>query len=98
MGLARVAAALKIPTLIWVSIVGVVLSVPYSPLASTLNPWVAKVGLLPLITPVLAYAGVSLAKDMPVLKALGWRIVVVSLIANAGAFLAGAFIAHVLGG
>lgn len=98
MCLARVAAALKIPTLIWVSIVGVVVSVPYSPLASTLNPWVAKVGLLPLITPVLAYAGLSLAKDMPVLKALGWRIVVVSLIANAGAFLAGAFIAHVLGG
>ena len=93
----RLAEKLKIPSLIWVSLVGVVISVPISPLGATLNPLVNKVGLLPTVTPVLAYAGLSLAKDMPVLKALGWRIIVVSLLANAGAFLAGAIIAQLCG-
>ncbi len=96
--LAKAAAALKVPALIWVSIVAAVVALPISPLAATFNPLVAKVGILPLVTPVLAYAGLSLAKDLPVLKALGWRIVVVSLLANAGAFLAGAIIAQVFGG
>lgn len=98
MAIARVAKRLGVPALIWVSIVGVLLSVPYSPLAATVNPLVAKIGLLPLVTPVLAYAGLSLAKDLPILRALGWRIVVVSLLANAGAFLAGAVIAQFFGG
>ncbi|WP_082448289.1 DUF3100 domain-containing protein [Xylophilus sp. Leaf220] len=98
MAIARVARRLGVPALIWVSVVGVLLSVPYSPLAATVNPLVAKIGLLPLVTPVLAYAGLSLAKDLPILRALGWRIVVVSLLANAGAFLAGAVIAQFFGG
>ncbi len=96
--IARLAAALKVPALIWVSLVAALISLPVSPLAGTLSPLVGKVGILPLVTPVLAYAGLSLAKDLPVLKALGWRIVVVSLLANAGAFLAGAVIAQVFGG
>ena len=93
----KFARRLGIPAIIWVSLVGVLLSVPVSPLAETVNPWVARIGLLPLVTPVLAYAGLSLAKDLPVLRALGWRIVVVSLLANAGAFLAAAMIAQSVG-
>jgi hypothetical protein len=50
------------------------------------------------LTPVLAYAGLSLAKDPPVLRAWGWRIILVSLLANCGAFLAGAVIAQLFGG
>lgn len=98
MALSKIAHRLGVPALIWVSVVGVLLSMPYSPLAATVNPLVAKIGILPLVTPVLAYAGLSLAKDLPILKALGWRIVVVSLLANAGAFLAGAVIAQAFGG
>jgi len=98
MAIARVGRRLGVPSIIWVSIVGVLVSVPWSPLASTVNPLVAKIGILPVVTPVLAYAGLSLAKDMPVLKALGWRIILVSLLANAGAFLAGAVIAQMFGG
>lgn len=98
MAIAKVASRLGIPALIWVSIVGVLLSVPYSPVAATVNPLVAKIGILPLVTPVLAYAGLSLAKDIPILKALGWRIIVVSLLATAGAFLASAVIAQTFGG
>ena len=95
--ISKLAGKLKVPSIIWVSLIGVLISVPMSPLAAVFNPLVAKVGILPLVTPVLAYAGLSLAKDLPVLKALGWRIIVVSLLANAGAFLAGAVIAQLCG-
>lgn len=98
MAVAKALRKLNIPAMIWVSVVGVLISMPYSPLAATVNPLVAKIGILPVVTPVLAYAGMSLAKDLPILKALGWRIVVVSLLANAGAFIAGAAIAQAFGG
>lgn len=98
LGISRVARRLNVPGIIWVSLAGVLASMPGSPLASTVNPLVAQIGILPLVTPVLAYAGLSLAKDLPVLRALGWRIIVVSLLANAGAFLAGAVIAQCFGG
>lgn len=95
---ARLASGLGIPEIVWVSVAGVALSVPLSPVTELVNPLVNKIGILPLVTPVLAYAGLSLAKDLPVLRALGWRIVLVSLLANAGAFLAGAMIAQTFGG
>jgi hypothetical protein len=98
MALARAFRRLGVPSIVWVSLVGVVLSVSFLPFGAMVNPLVAKIGLLPLVTPVLAYAGLSLAKDLPILRALGWRIVVVSLLANAGAFLAGAVIAQTFGG
>jgi len=83
-----------LPNLLWISLIGMILGATFSPFAASLNPLVAKLGLLPLVTPVLAFAGLALAKDLPLLRALGWRIIVVSLLANAGAFLAGATIAE----
>ena len=43
---------------------------------------------------LLSFAGLSLAKDIPAFRRLGWRIVVVSLLANAGVFLAATAIAQ----
>ncbi|CDM57756.1 putative conserved protein [Rhizobium favelukesii] len=67
---------------------------PFSPTAAFIRLLAAKVTLLPLVTPVLAYAGLSVAKDLPILRNLGWRIVVVSLVANAGTFICGTLIAE----
>ena len=39
-------------------------------------------------------AGLSVAKDVPAFRRLGWRIVVVSFMANAGTFLGAALIAQ----
>ncbi|QRR34622.1 DUF3100 domain-containing protein [Hydrogenophaga sp. YM1] len=94
MGLGRAFRRTHVPTLFWVSLVGIAVGYPGTAWAGALVPLVAKVGLLPLVTPVLALAGLALAKDFPVLRRLGWRIVVVSLLANAGAFLASAVIAQ----
>lgn len=55
----------------------------------------ASVGVMQLVIPVLAFAGLSLVKDLPVLKSLGWRIIVVSLAANAGTFIFGTVMAEI---
>ena len=47
-----------------------------------------------LITPMLAFAGLSIAKDIPAFRRLGWRIVVVSLTAGFGTFIGAVFIAE----
>ena len=87
-------AFLKIPLVCWVSLLAVFATAPFSPLAAYVSPLAAKMTLLPLVTPVLAFAGLSLAKDLPILKQLGWRIIVVSLVANAGTFIFGTIIAE----
>ena len=86
----------RVPAVFWVTLIGMALTAPYWPGA----PWVAavtgKVNFLALSTPVLTYAGLSLAKDLPTFRALGWRIVVTSLAANAGTFIFATLIAQFL--
>jgi hypothetical protein len=43
---------------------------------------------------VISFAGLSIARDVPVFRRLGWRIVIVSLLANMGTFLGATLIAQ----
>ncbi|SAL06256.1 AbgT transporter [Caballeronia calidae] len=43
---------------------------------------------------MLTFAGLSIAKDIPAFRRLGWRIVLVSFVANAGTFLGAALVAQ----
>ena len=53
-----------------------------------------KINFLALATPILAFAGLSIAKDVPAFRRLSWRIVVTSLAANAGTFIGATIIAQ----
>jgi Protein of unknown function (DUF3100) len=89
-----VATRRKVPAVIWVSAVGMFLSSPAFPF----SPWVAettgKMNFLALATPIITFAGLSIAKDVPAFRRLGWRIVVTSFAANAGTFLGATLIAQ----
>jgi hypothetical protein len=67
---------------------------PAMPYSAEIAALTGKVNLLALATPILAFAGLSIAKDVPAFRRLGWRIVVVSFMANAGTFLGAALIAQ----
>ena len=84
----------RIPAVCWVSLVAMGMTFPGFPLAGAISELTGKVSFMALITPMLTFAGLSLAKDLPTFRRLGWRIVVVSLLANAGVFLGAAFIAQ----
>ena len=84
----------KLPAVCWISFVAMALTFPAVPYAAEVAAITSKVSFLAMITPMLTFAGLSLAKDIPAFRRLGWRIVVVSLMANAGVFLAAAVIAQ----
>jgi hypothetical protein len=85
-----------IPAVFLVTAIGMALTAPYWPGAAWVADATGKVNFLALSTPLLTYAGLSLAKDLPTFKALGWRIVVVSLAANAGTFIFATLVAQLL--
>jgi hypothetical protein len=86
--------AKKLPAVVWVSLVGMALTFPAFPGSEAIAAMTGKINFLALSTPLLAFAGLSIAKDVPAFRRLGWRIVVVSFAANFGTFLGAAIIAQ----
>ena len=87
-----------VPAVLWVSLIAMALTYPTMPYAAEIAALTGRINFLALATPVIALAGLSIAKDLPVFRKLGWRIVVVSLAANAGTFIGGAFVAQLFMG
>jgi len=85
----------KIVAVLWVSLIGMLLTYPGFPLAPTVVALTSKINFLALTTPILAFAGLSLAKEVPAFRRLGWRIVLVSFMANAGTFIGATVVAQI---
>lgn len=75
------------PTVIWISLSALLLTCPIFPGHEWLTQVTSKVNFMALTTPVLAYAGLSIGKDIGTFKKLGWRIVVVSMLVLTGTFI-----------
>ena len=61
-----------------------------------MNAYIAKVNFLALTTPILAYAGIGIGKDMDAFLKSGWRIFIVACAVFFGTFLGSAIIAEVI--
>jgi hypothetical protein len=84
----------NLPAILYVSIVGIIITIPGFPGAAWFTAQANKVQFLALTTPVLAYAGIASGKDLGDFKKLGWRIVVVSVFVFIGTYVSSAFIAQ----
>ncbi|MBU1001720.1 MAG: hypothetical protein KKE73_04285 [Proteobacteria bacterium] len=84
----------KIPSVLFVITYGVIISLPAFPYSAEVNAAVAKVNFLALTTPILAYAGIAIGKDLASFKKTGWRIVVVSIFVMISTYVASAAIAQ----
>lgn len=87
---------IHLPTILYISMVTIVLSIPGVPTANFISSSFGKVGLLPLCTPILGYAGLSIAKDLDEFRKQGIGIVVTALCTFAGTFLGSAIIAQLI--
>lgn len=83
-----------VPAVLWVSLIAMAMTYPGIPYAGDIAALTGKINFVALATPVISFAGLSIARDVPVFRRLGWRIVVVSLLANMGTFLGAALIAQ----
>lgn len=86
----------KLPTIVYTSIVGIILSVPYTPIANFINPLTNNIKLMAMVTPLLAYAGIVIGKDWGEFKKLGPKAVVVGIVVVFSSFLWAAVIAEIL--
>lgn len=93
--LARV-IPLKLPMVFWISIIAVISTSPLSPFAKDILAFTGKIDFLALCTPILAYAGLAVGKDLAMFKKMSWRIVVVALAVYTGTFVFATFIAQMM--
>lgn len=85
----------RLPLVLALSVVATLVGVPgLLPFADAVVALTGKLNFMAFTTPVLALAGFSVAKDLPIFRQLGWRIVVVSLTATAGTFLGATLVAE----
>lgn len=87
------ALPIKIPAVVWVSLIALIITTPIFPGNGWIVEQTTKINFMALATPILAYAGLSLGKDIDSFKKLGWRIVLVSLVVYTGTFLFAAIFA-----
>ncbi|MEG1782258.1 MAG: hypothetical protein RR253_03305 [Oscillospiraceae bacterium] len=86
-----------LPTIVYISMVSILASIPgFSPIAGYVIEQFNKIGLLPLCTPILAYAGISIGKDLDDFKKQGFAIICVSLLTFIGTFVGSAVVAQVV--
>lgn len=85
----------KLPVILWVSVVAALVSSPLFPYDQQIVTITDNVSLLAVCTPVLAYAGLAIGKDLALFKSISWRIIPVSLAVFSGTFIFAALIAQV---
>lgn len=86
----------KVPALIVVIVIGAYITSPWFPGAAWVLEVAASVDFLSVITLMLAIAGLSIGKDLPMLKQIGWKILPVGFVVIAATFLASTVIAEVV--
>ena len=86
----------NLPAIAYISLVAIIVTIPGVPGAEYMFASMNKIGLLPLCTPILAYAGISLGKDFDTFKSQGIAIVCVALLTFVGTYVGSAVIAEVV--
>ena len=66
------------------------------PLSDWILAQTKNVGFLSITTPILAYGGLCLGKDLQAFKQLSWRIVPVALAVAAGSFICATALAEIM--
>lgn len=77
----------KISSVLWISIIAILLASPISPVSDFVIKSVKGVNINAIITPILAYAGVIIGKDWGAFKSVGIKGIIVAIFVIVGTFL-----------
>ncbi|EQF27230.1 putative membrane protein [Clostridioides difficile CD160] len=84
------------PAFGFATIIGLLLSMPYSPTSEVFLTNTNNINFMAVTTPLLAFAGISVGNKIESLKEMSWKIVIISLIVFTTIFFACASIAHIV--
>ena len=87
---------LNIPAICYISVIGILIALPASPVGKAVVQYTDKIQLLSIATPVLAYTGLSIGKSWADFKKIGWRGIIVTLLVLLGTFFTSALFAEIL--
>lgn len=94
--IAHIPGLRKLPAVFWVSIFAVICSIPGIPGTEYILEHTKNFNFLATTTPILAYGGLSLGKDIPAFKRLSWRIVPVAIMVASGSFICATIMAEIM--
>ncbi|MGI6076135.1 MAG: DUF340 domain-containing protein [Pyramidobacter sp.] len=85
------------PAVAYITTLGCIVTIPdFLPMSGYLSAVTKNINFIGLCTPILAYAGLALGKDIDLLKKQGLKIVLVGLMVFVGTFVGSAFIAEII--
>ncbi len=87
---------LNISSIIYISVIGIVVALPGMPTSNFVLHYVSQVELLSVVTVFLAYVGIGMGKSWNEFKALGLRAVIVTILVIASTYLGSAVVAHIV--
>jgi putative effector of murein hydrolase LrgA (UPF0299 family) len=90
------ASPIKLPSIAYISALAIIVSIPGVPGAEYVIQYVGQVQFLALCTPILAYAGISIGKDMDGFKKQGVKIVLTAFLTFIGTFIGSAIVAQII--
>ncbi|MFC0178911.1 hypothetical protein [Thorsellia kenyensis] len=83
-----------LPNIVWISFLGIYLSSPFFPWQQTILFYANNISFASVSTPVLAFAGLAVGKDLGLFKQLSWKIIPVAVAVFSGTFIFSAILAH----
>ena len=86
----------KLPSMMYVSLLGLLLACPVSPVKDIVIGTTTPVAFLAPATALGAFAGVSLGKDLKDFAKMGWKLVLITLFVITGTFIFSALVADVV--
>lgn len=86
----------KLPSIAFISALAIIASIPGVPGAEYVIKYVGKIQFLALCTPILAYAGISIGKDMDGFKKQGLKIIITAFLTFIGTYIGSAIIAQIV--
>lgn len=86
----------KLPSMMYVSLLGLLLACPVSPIKDIVVGTTTPVAFLAPATALGAFAGISLGKDLKDFAKMGWKLVLITLFVITGTFIFSALVADVV--
>lgn len=86
----------KLPSMMYVSLLGLLLACPVSPVKDIVVETTTPVAFLAPATALGVFAGISLGKDLKDFTKMGWKLVLITLFVITGTFIFSALVADIV--
>lgn len=85
-----------LPAFIFVMLLAMVIAFPFSPVSGICVKYVLSLNMMSLVTPILAYAGLTVGYNFRDFLKLSWKAILVGIVVICGTWFWSALIAQVL--